>query len=95
MLASAVHYNKSVVDNVSVLAVFLKHLNPGTLALALFVALALLTTTRGKEPETRVSAHARDAESQLTIKPCDAWLPTKQEVNATNSVRKISGIKAH
>jgi len=80
MLASAVHYNKSAVGSVSVLAVFLRHLNTGTLALALFVALALLTAARVKEPEARMSAHARDTESQLTITPCDTWAPAQQEI---------------
>jgi hypothetical protein len=75
MVASAVHYNKSAVGSVSVLAVFLRHLNTGTLALALFVALALLTAARGKEPEARMSAHARDTESRLTMRPCDTSLP--------------------
>jgi hypothetical protein len=80
MLASAVHYNKSAVGSVSVLSALLRHLNTGTLALAPFVALALLTGARGKEPEARVSTHARDTESQLTIAPCDTWVPAQQEV---------------
>ncbi len=36
----------------SVLSPFLRHLNPGTLAIVMFVALALLSTSRGKETET-------------------------------------------
>jgi len=93
MLASAVHYNKSAVGSVSVLAVFLRHLNTGTLALALFVALALLTAARGKEPDARVSAHARDIESQLTITPCDTWVPAQQEVQGHKSSAKDFGNK--
>jgi hypothetical protein len=47
------------------LSAFLTYLNTSTLALALFVAFALLNTIHGKEPETRESAHARDAEPEL------------------------------
>ena len=93
MLASAVHYNKSAVGSVSVLAVFLRHLNTGTLALALFVALALLTTTRGKEAETASSAHARDTDSQLTVKPCDPLLPSRQQVQGHKFTAKNFGNK--
>jgi hypothetical protein len=80
MLASAIHYNKSAVGSVSVLAAFVRHLNMSTLALALFVALALLTAARGKEPETTVSAHARGTESQLTITPCRSSLTAQRQI---------------
>ena len=93
MLASAVHYNKSAVNSVSVLAVFLRHLNTGTLALALFVAFALLTAAPAKEPEARMSAHARDTESQLTVTPCDTWAPAQQEVQGHKSSTKDFGNK--
>jgi hypothetical protein len=36
----------------SILSPFLRNLNPGTLAIMMFVALALLSTIRGKETET-------------------------------------------
>ncbi len=93
MLASAIHYNKSAVGSVSVLAAFVRHLNAGTLALALFVALALLTPARGKELEARVSAHATDTKSQLTISPCDTWVPLQEEVQGHKSSAKDFGNK--
>jgi len=58
-LLSPVRYDKSAVESVLVLASFLRHLNMRTLVLALFVALALLTTMRSKEPATRESAPAK------------------------------------
>ena len=93
MSASAVHYNKSAVGSVSLLAVFLRHLNTGTIALALFVALALLTAARGKEPEARMPAYARETESQLSITPCDTWAPAQQEVQGHKSSTKDFGNK--
>jgi plastocyanin len=39
----------------------------GTLAFVLFVALALLNTMRGKEPETRESAPARATKTEVII----------------------------
>ena len=67
MSASPVHYQKRTARSVSVLFPFLRHLNTGTLAFVLFVALALLSTTRGMEPETRESAPARITKSEVII----------------------------
>jgi hypothetical protein len=64
------------------LSAFLRHLNTSTLAFALFVALALLNTIHGKEPETRESAHARDADAEVAIGPCDTSLPARQEIRS-------------
>ena len=47
-----IHHQKPTVRCMSVLSPFLRHLNPGTLAIVMFVALALLSTSRGKETET-------------------------------------------
>ena len=93
MLASPVGHNKNALGSVPLLSVFLKHLNTGTLALALFVALAVLTTTRAKEPETASSAHARDTDSQLTITPCDTSFPLRQQVQAHKFTAKNFGNK--
>ncbi len=82
LFASPVHYDESAVESVSVLSAFLRHLNTGNLALALFVALALVATTRGKEPGTRVSAGSRDTEHQLAITPCDTSLPAPRRFKA-------------
>jgi plastocyanin len=49
------------------LSAFLRHLNTGTLAFALFVAFALLNTIHGKEPETKESAHARATKTEVVI----------------------------
>jgi hypothetical protein len=87
------HYRKPATRCVTVISPFLRHLNTSTLAFALFVALAVLNPVGGKEPETRESAHARDAESQLIIKPCDTWLPTQQEVQRDKFTAKDFGNK--
>ena len=71
MSASSVNCHKSTVRSVSLLSAFLRHINTNTLAFALFVALALLSTSRGKELETRESAHARDTGAKLAIGACD------------------------
>jgi hypothetical protein len=48
-----VEHQKPTAKCLSVLSPFLKHLNMGTLALIMFVALALLSTSHGKESETK------------------------------------------
>jgi plastocyanin len=52
---------------VSLLSPFLRHLNMGTLALVMFVALALLITTRGKDSETRRSAPTKATKTEIII----------------------------
>jgi len=71
MSASPVNCHKSTVRSVSLLSAFLRHINTNTLVFALFVALALLSPSRGKELETRESAHARDTGAKLAIGACD------------------------
>ena len=53
--------------NVSVFSPFLRHLTTGLLALAMFVALALLSTTRRKESESRRSAPTKATKSEVII----------------------------
>jgi len=67
MSASPIHHQKRTVRCVSVIGPFLRRLNMGTLAFVLFVALALLNTMRGKEPETRESAPARATKTEVII----------------------------
>ena len=55
MSTDFVHHPKSTARCLSVLCPFLKYLNADTLAIAMFVALALLSASRGKEIETRGS----------------------------------------
>ena len=67
MSASPSHYRKPATRCVTVLTPFLRHLNTGTLAFVLFVALALLNTMRGKESETRESAPAKATKTEVVI----------------------------
>ena len=67
MSASFVHHQKPNARLMSVISPFLRHLNPGTLALIMFVAFALLSTTRGKDAETRESALAGTTKSEIII----------------------------
>ena len=67
MSASTTHYCKPATRCVTVLSPFLRHLNMGTLAFVLFVALALLNTMRGTEPESRESAPAKATKTEVVI----------------------------
>jgi hypothetical protein len=79
MSDSPAHYHDSIVTDLSTRSAFLRHLNTNTLAVVLFIALAILDTTRGKELQTRMLAH--DTEPQLAIRPCDASPPALREVH--------------
>ena len=48
MSASPVHYQNRTTRSVSVLAPFLRHVNTGTLAVVMLIALALLSSIHGK-----------------------------------------------
>ena len=93
MSASPTHYRKPATKCVTVLTPFLRHLNTGTLALVLFVALALLNTSRGNELETRKFAHARDTEPELAIGACDTSLAARQEIQGHKFTGKDFGNK--
>ena len=67
MSASPAHYRKPTTRCVTVLTPFLRHLNTGTLALVMFVALALLSTTRGKEAETKASIPVKASKTEVVI----------------------------
>jgi hypothetical protein len=67
MSASFVQHQQATPRCVSVLSPFLKHLNMGTLALVMFVALALLSSTRGKESPIRDSPLGKAAKSEIVI----------------------------
>jgi len=69
---------------------FLRHVNMNTLAFVLFVALALLNTTRAKESQNNDSAHNRDTDAELVIKPCDTSVLAQQEIHAYTSCTKNS-----
>src|SRR2546430_3624723 len=55
MTTSPAYYPRSATKCVTVLTPFLRHLNTGTLAIFLFVALASLTSIRGREVEPKGS----------------------------------------
>jgi hypothetical protein len=61
----------------------LRHVNTGSLAFILFVAFALLSTTRGKEAETREPAPVETTKSEVII--------DKQYRNVPNVVTKAAG----
>ena len=67
MFVSRVHHQKHTARRGSVLSPILKHLNTGTLALAMFVVLALLSSTHGKDSQTRDSAPVRATKTGVTI----------------------------
>ena len=52
---------------VTILAPFLRHLNTGTLAFFMLVALALLSSIHGKNSETRESASAKAIKTEVVI----------------------------
>ena len=67
MSASPTPYRKPATRCVTVLTPFLRHLNTGTLAFLMFVALALLSTTRGKEAETKASIPVKASKTEVVI----------------------------
>jgi hypothetical protein len=84
MLATACHHKKPAIA--VVLFPFLKHLNAGTLAIFMAIALALLDTTRGKESEARVVPAEEKAKATEAVidnlgspsksSPCDSNSPS-------------------
>src|SRR6266853_5744012 len=67
MSASPVHHEKHSARRVSALFPILKHVNTGALAFAMFVALALLSSTHGKDSQTRDSAPVKATKTEVTI----------------------------
>lgn len=67
MSPSLVHDQKPPTKWVSILSPFLRHLNTSTLAFIMFIALALLSNTRGREAETRESASGGSTKSEVVI----------------------------
>jgi len=88
MSTDFVHHQKSTARCVAVLSPFITHLNAGTVAIAMFVAFALLSTSRGKEIETRGSRFTE-------VRKTEEVRCSVAETQAANSLPKISGIKAH
>jgi len=67
MTTSPAHYPRSATKCVTVLTPFLRHLNTGTLAIFLFVALASLTSIRGREVETKGSTPVEADKNEIAI----------------------------
>ena len=67
MFGSLLPHRKNTARRVSVLCPLLKHLNTGTLAFAMFVAVALLSSTHGKDSETRASAPVKAIKTEVAI----------------------------
>lgn len=67
MFVSRAHHQKHTARRVSAVSPILKHLNSGTLAFAMFVALALLSGTHGKDFQTRDSAPVTTTKTEVTI----------------------------
>ena len=67
MFGSLLPHRKDTARRVSVLFPLLKHLNTGTVAFAMFVAVALLSSTHGKGSETRASAPVKAIKTEVAI----------------------------
>jgi len=67
MTTSPAYYPRSATKCVTVLTPFLRHLNTGTLAIFLFVALASLTSIRGREVETKGSIPVEADKNEIVI----------------------------
>jgi plastocyanin len=67
MSPSPVHRQKHAAECVTVLSPFLRHLNTGTLAFVMFVALAFLSSTHGKNAETSESVSSKATKTEVVI----------------------------
>ena len=67
MSASPTPYRKPTTKCVTVLTPLLRHLNTGTLAFFMLVALASLTNMRGKEAETKASIPVKASTTEVLI----------------------------
>jgi hypothetical protein len=86
---SPIRYNNSAVKSKSVFSAFLNHLNTNNLALSLFVALALLTATQGKESVESSRCEEHNKGSVTIHDPAGSrdtlTLPKKSPVSDRNS----------
>ena len=74
MSASSTHYHGSTLRGLSTRSAFLRHLNTNTLALFLFVAFAVLNTTRSKDVETSASALSIPTKDEVVISKQDEFI---------------------
>ena len=71
MSATPVHYRKPATRCVTVLTPLIRQVNTGTLAFVMFIALALLSATHGKDSETRESAPLKATKAEVVIDNLD------------------------
>jgi hypothetical protein len=81
MLTPLAPYHKAI-TGVAARYAFLRYLNTNTLAFVLFVAFALLSTIRAKEPQNNESAHPGDTNAESVIRPCATSVSAPQEIYA-------------
>jgi plastocyanin len=90
MFGSLLRHRKDTARRVSVLYPLLRHLNTGTLAFAMFVAVTLLSSTHGKDFETRASAPVKAIKTEVAIDNFSSstntlTLPARATVTWTNN----------
>ncbi len=93
MLTPLAPYHKAT-TGVAARYAFLRHLNTNTLAFVLFVAFALLSATRTKEPQNNEFAHTGGTDAELVTKASDTSMSAREEihtgtVSAKNSWNKV------
>jgi hypothetical protein len=71
MSASRADDRKPATRCVTVLTPLIRHVNMGTLAFVMFIALALLSARHGKDSETRESAPLRATKTEVVIDNLD------------------------
>jgi plastocyanin len=89
MLASPLQSQKANRRNASVISPLRRTINTGNLAIVLFVALAVLSTIRGKEAETTKAGLAKSTKSEVVIdnfsfSPQTFTLPAGATITWTN-----------
>src|ERR1700736_1513034 len=82
-------HRKPATRCVTVLTPFIRHVNTGTLALVMLVALALLSSTHGKDSERRESTPPKTTETEVVIdnfsfSPKTLTVPAAATVTWTN-----------
>ncbi len=90
MSASPVHRQKHATKCVTVLSPFLRHLNTGTLAFVMFVALPFLSSTHGKNPETKESIPSKATKTEVVI---DNFNFSPHGDERRQSVQEVAGIE--
>ena len=89
MFGSLLPHRKDTARRVSAPYPLLKHLNTGTLAFAMFVAVGPLSSTHGKDSETRASAPVKAIKTEVAIanfsfSPNTLTLPVRATVTWIN-----------